>query len=410
VRTGLVPAISRREVPSSVGTKVGHSQIQTRARHVLADKHSYLDPVDWPAFNFEDHPDVKCGKDADDNYQCTSAQEEVARFIPAPGYKRYKSKGEKAITEEMEFDKVFPRGVKAQVETFQPVFDAAGNFIDVSVRAHPGRLSAPSVSPNNVFCMALLYRRAGRLTAKNGGFRPGQESSKKYPAVLGSKSVTQRAKQVLAECLVCYVMVSGKLGDPDPDACASSGCPTKKDLGTVVPQSKEDAQDENAAATIMADFKAETEGYIVVEEVMEEGRAPVRSLNNSAVMREISKVYDSGTMGMPKSEEHMRARRFYTKFAMANIGKYLQSCFERNMKSEYDFYLDPYEDIEILHDVIRFARNHAWIDHQTRSVSITIPAYNPSTNTVGHARGGSAPFAFPRTAPEQPCERIRSIG
>ena len=44
-----------------------------------------------------------------------------------------------------------------------------------TVRARPGRLSAlAAFSYENPFCMGLLYGRAGRLTAKNGGFRRGQ--------------------------------------------------------------------------------------------------------------------------------------------------------------------------------------------------------------------------------------------
>jgi hypothetical protein len=38
----------------------------------------------------------------------------------------------------------------------------------------PERLSAISISYVNWFCMGLLYGRAGRLTVENGGFRPGQ--------------------------------------------------------------------------------------------------------------------------------------------------------------------------------------------------------------------------------------------
>ena len=41
----------------------------------------------------------------------------------------------------------------------------------------PGAVKRPSRFPyENPFCMGLLYGRAGRLTAKNGGFRPGQEA------------------------------------------------------------------------------------------------------------------------------------------------------------------------------------------------------------------------------------------
>jgi hypothetical protein len=37
-----------------------------------------------------------------------------------------------------------------------------------------GRLTPLAFPYVNRFCMALLYGRAGRLTAKTGGFRPGQ--------------------------------------------------------------------------------------------------------------------------------------------------------------------------------------------------------------------------------------------
>jgi hypothetical protein len=38
----------------------------------------------------------------------------------------------------------------------------------------PGHVSALSVFHSKSICMGLLYGRAGRLTAENGGFRPGQ--------------------------------------------------------------------------------------------------------------------------------------------------------------------------------------------------------------------------------------------
>ena len=38
----------------------------------------------------------------------------------------------------------------------------------------PGAVKRFAFSIVNWVCMALLYRRAGRLTAQNGGFRPGQ--------------------------------------------------------------------------------------------------------------------------------------------------------------------------------------------------------------------------------------------
>ena len=39
----------------------------------------------------------------------------------------------------------------------------------------PGAVKRPSAFPiANRVCMGLLFGRAGRLTYKNGGFRPGQ--------------------------------------------------------------------------------------------------------------------------------------------------------------------------------------------------------------------------------------------
>ena len=60
-------------------------------------------------------------------------------------------------------------------EIDQHVFrDANGS----TVRAHPGRLSALSVTYRfpyeNPFCTGILYGRAGRLNALFGGSRPGQ--------------------------------------------------------------------------------------------------------------------------------------------------------------------------------------------------------------------------------------------
>jgi hypothetical protein len=54
-----------------------------------------------------------------------------------------------------------------------------------AVRANPGRLSAPSVSQCKSVCMGILFGRAGRLTAKNGDFRPGQVGKVPLWAVLG---------------------------------------------------------------------------------------------------------------------------------------------------------------------------------------------------------------------------------
>jgi hypothetical protein len=51
-----------------------------------------------------------------------------------------------------------------------------------TVRALSGRLSALSVSHSKSFFMALLYGRAGRLTAQNGGLRRGQSTNKTIAA------------------------------------------------------------------------------------------------------------------------------------------------------------------------------------------------------------------------------------
>jgi hypothetical protein len=45
---------------------------------------------------------------------------------------------------------------------------------DAMVRARPGWLRVLSLFHSKSVCMALLYGCAGRLTSKNGGFRPGQ--------------------------------------------------------------------------------------------------------------------------------------------------------------------------------------------------------------------------------------------
>ena len=44
----------------------------------------------------------------------------------------------------------------------------------IKVRAARGGEAALAFPYKNPFCMALLHGRAGRLTAENGGFRPGQ--------------------------------------------------------------------------------------------------------------------------------------------------------------------------------------------------------------------------------------------
>ena len=46
-----------------------------------------------------------------------------------------------------------------------------------SVRARPARLRTVSVSRLNRICMARLHGRARRVTAQNGGLRPGQYES-----------------------------------------------------------------------------------------------------------------------------------------------------------------------------------------------------------------------------------------
>jgi hypothetical protein len=41
-------------------------------------------------------------------------------------------------------------------------------------------------SYENPFCVGLLYGRAGRLTAENGGFRPGQSIGQRCSAADGT--------------------------------------------------------------------------------------------------------------------------------------------------------------------------------------------------------------------------------
>ena len=43
----------------------------------------------------------------------------------------------------------------------------------------------------NRFCVALLYGRTGRLTAKNGGFWPGQKQAGSFKYVLGSDQISE---------------------------------------------------------------------------------------------------------------------------------------------------------------------------------------------------------------------------
>jgi ATP-dependent RNA helicase DHX37/DHR1 len=65
------------------------------------------------------------------------------------------------------------------------VYDAA------TVRASP--CSAPSAFPTvDRFSIALLYGRAGRLTAENGGFRPGQGVRSLQTAWISKASAEQR--------------------------------------------------------------------------------------------------------------------------------------------------------------------------------------------------------------------------
>ena len=66
-----------------------------------------------------------------------------------------------------------------------------------TVRARPGWLSALSVSPPTVnrVCMALLHGRAGRLTARNGGSRPGQKMEP-FPQRENIKAFTDAARDL----------------------------------------------------------------------------------------------------------------------------------------------------------------------------------------------------------------------
>jgi hypothetical protein len=55
--------------------------------------------------------------------------------------------------------------------------DLEARSLALTVRVVLGQLSTLRVSYENSFCMGLLYGRAGRLTAENGGFRPRQAAN-----------------------------------------------------------------------------------------------------------------------------------------------------------------------------------------------------------------------------------------
>jgi hypothetical protein len=63
--------------------------------------------------------------------------------------------------------------------------------VRVTVRARGGE-ALLSFSTVNWFCMALLYERAGRLTVRNGGFRPGQGGRAKSTSP-GQTSLARRS-------------------------------------------------------------------------------------------------------------------------------------------------------------------------------------------------------------------------
>ena len=67
---------------------------------------------------------------------------------------------------------------------------AAGDFTEMrlgTVRARRGGEAPSAFSYTNRFCMARLHGRAGRLTVKNGGFRPGQWGSPAHGQTWGQR-------------------------------------------------------------------------------------------------------------------------------------------------------------------------------------------------------------------------------
>jgi hypothetical protein len=73
------------------------------------------------------------------------------------------------------------KGLAPEVGWVQP--DQRGAMYDVAAGpGRPGRLNASAFSILNFpICMRILYVRAGRLTAKNGGSRPGQMGWRSSP-------------------------------------------------------------------------------------------------------------------------------------------------------------------------------------------------------------------------------------
>jgi hypothetical protein len=60
--------------------------------------------------------------------------------------------------------------------------------------------------------MGLLYERAGRLTVKNGGFRPGQLHGWAAPLALGAAGAAElRAKACYLGCLLQAELATGEL-------------------------------------------------------------------------------------------------------------------------------------------------------------------------------------------------------
>ena len=69
------------------------------------------------------------------------------------------------------FDGVVPEHINTRCFEF---LDAhAADEANINVRAARGGKAPLAFSYVNLFCMALLYGGAGRLTARNGGFRAG---------------------------------------------------------------------------------------------------------------------------------------------------------------------------------------------------------------------------------------------
>jgi hypothetical protein len=71
--------------------------------------------------------------------------------------------------------------------------------------------------------MALLYGRAGRLTAKNGGFRPGQCYENEHLAVMGVSIGVLALMVLVLPTLILFQVRRGRCSHSDTTLYISLG-------------------------------------------------------------------------------------------------------------------------------------------------------------------------------------------